>query len=184
MVNKVILIGNLGADPEVRTFESGNKMARLRLATTEQIYNPATSTWNDHTEWHTVMLGQRHVNFAEMYAKKGSQVYIEGRLRRREWGDGAEKRFSVEIRADEFRLLGRRSDNENSSSSYSSQTAAQPSQNYSQSSSQTSSYGAQTQSRTQEYNAYDQPSSNSSFLSGQTNSSALNDSDQTDDIPF
>lgn len=110
MVNKVILIGNVGADPEVHVFESGSKIVRIRVATTERIYNPATSQWTDHTEWHNVIVPQRQANFAETYIRKGSQVYIEGRLRRREWGEGDARRSAIEIRSDEIRLLGRRSE--------------------------------------------------------------------------
>lgn len=123
MINKVILLGNVGADPEVHVFESGNKIVRIRLATTERVFNPSTSVWSDHTEWHQVIVGQRHSNFAEMYIKKGSQVYVEGKLRRREWGEADDKRFSYEIRVDEIRLLGRRS--ESSENSYATQNSSQ-----------------------------------------------------------
>ncbi|MEG1650009.1 MAG: single-stranded DNA-binding protein [Rikenellaceae bacterium] len=130
MINKVILLGNVGADPEVHVFESGNKIVRIRLATTERIYNPTTTTWNDHTEWHHVIIGQRNANFAEMYIKKGSQVYVEGKIRRREWGEQDDKRYSYEIRADEIRLLGgRRNDSSEmrSESPVQSQSSEQPS---------------------------------------------------------
>lgn len=112
MVNKVILIGNMGADPEVRVFEDGNKVARIRIATTERIFNPSTQERKDHTEWHSVTLSRANANFAEQYARKGSQVYVEGKIRSREWEDANKnRRMSFEIVADDFRLLGRRSDN-------------------------------------------------------------------------
>ncbi|MDR2936913.1 MAG: single-stranded DNA-binding protein [Rikenellaceae bacterium] len=110
MINKVILIGNMGADPEVRVLESGTKTARLRVATTERIYNRQTQESRDHTEWHTVTLWRQMADFADRFAKKGSQVYVEGKIRSHEWEDEAThtKRIGIEILADEFRLLGRR----------------------------------------------------------------------------
>lgn len=118
MVNKVILIGNVGTEPEVRALETGVKMARLRIATTERIYNASTGEKREHTEWHTVVLWRGQADFAEKYIHKGSQVYVEGKIRSREWTEEAtgNKRFSVEILADEIRLLGgsgaRRNENE------------------------------------------------------------------------
>lgn len=113
MINKVILIGNVGIDPEIRTLESGVKMARLRIATTERIYNREAQEARDHTEWHTVVLWRNLADVADRFVRKGSQVYIEGRLRSREWTDqqGA-KRTTVEILADDMKMLGRRSDNQ------------------------------------------------------------------------
>ena len=109
MVNKVILIGNVGMDPEVRTMESGVKMARLRLATTERIPDRQTNTWRDHTEWHTVILWRNAADVVDRYVKKGTQLYIEGRLRTREWSDkDGNKRYTTEIMADTMNLLGRR----------------------------------------------------------------------------
>lgn len=111
MVNKVILVGNLGADPEIRTFEDGNKVARIRIATTERIYNPTTQERKDHTEWHSVTLRRGLATVAEQYLRKGSQVYIEGKIRSREWEDeNKNRRFSIEIMADDLKMLGRRSD--------------------------------------------------------------------------
>ncbi len=111
MVNKVILIGNVGMDPEVRSLEGGVKTARIRLATTERIFNRQTQEGRDHTEWHTVILWRGLADVADKYVRKGSQIYIEGRLRTREWEDqtGA-KRISTEIVADEMKLLGRKQD--------------------------------------------------------------------------
>ena len=108
MVNKVILIGNVGMDPEVRALESGVKMARLRLATTERIYIASTGERREHTEWHTVVLWRGQADFAEKYIRKGSQVYVEGKIRSREWTDESSgtRRTVVEIVADEVRLLG------------------------------------------------------------------------------
>ena len=78
MVNKVILIGHVGAEPEVRALETGNKMAKVRVATTERIYNAATGEKREHTEWHTVVLWRGQADFAERYIRKGTQIYVEG----------------------------------------------------------------------------------------------------------
>ena len=77
MINKVILIGNVGADPEVRALEGGVKVARLRIATTERIYNRQTQETKEHTEWHNVTLWRNLADVADRFIRKGSQVYIE-----------------------------------------------------------------------------------------------------------
>ena len=113
MVNKVILVGNVGLDPEVRTTESGVKVARVRLATTERIYNRQTNENTELTEWHTITLWRGLADVVDRYVRKGSQLYIEGRLRTREGTDKDNiKRYTTEIMADEMKLLGRRSDNQ------------------------------------------------------------------------
>ena len=114
MINKVILIGNVGADPEVRTLENGTKVARIRVATTERIYNRDTQERRDHTEWHNVTLWRGLAEVADRYVKKGSQVYVEGKIRSREWEDPATKtkRYGIEIVADTMNMLGRRGDSE------------------------------------------------------------------------
>lgn len=112
MVNKVILVGNVGIDPEVRTTESGVKVARVRLATTERIYDRQNNETKELTEWHTITLWRGLADVVDRYVRKGSQLYIEGRLRTREWVDKDNiKRYTTEILADEMKLLGRRSDN-------------------------------------------------------------------------
>ena len=127
MINKVILVGNVGVDPEIRTTESGVKVARVRLATTERIYNRQTNESTDLTEWHTVTLWRGLADVADRYVRKGSQLYIEGRLRTREWTDKDNiKRYSTEILADDMKLLGCRSDSQGApQGSY--QQPAQPS---------------------------------------------------------
>lgn len=111
MINKVILVGNVGADPEVRTLESGVKTARVRLATSERFYNRETKESTDHTEWHTITLWRNLADVVDRYVRKGSQIYIEGRLRTREWTDQAgNKRYTTEVLADEMKLLGRRAE--------------------------------------------------------------------------
>lgn len=110
MINKVILLGNVGQDPEVRTLETGVKVARLRLATTERIFNRQTNETTEHTEWHTVTLWRGLAEVADKYVSKGSQIYVEGRLRNREWEKDGVRHFAVDIVADEMKLLGRRPD--------------------------------------------------------------------------
>lgn len=113
MINKVILVGNVGVDPEIRTTESGVKVARVRLATTERIFNRQTNESSELTEWHTITLWRGLADVADRYVRKGSQLYIEGRLRTREWTDKDNiKRYSTEILADDMKLLGRRGDNQ------------------------------------------------------------------------
>ncbi len=109
MINKVILLGNVGLDPEVRSIESGAKVARIRLATSERIYNRQTSETREHTEWHTVILWRGLADVVDKYVRKGSQIYVEGNLRTRDWLDKENvKHSTTEIVATELRLLGSR----------------------------------------------------------------------------
>jgi single-strand DNA-binding protein len=109
MINKLILVGNVGMDPEVRTLESGVKTARVRLATSERYFNRETQQATEHTEWHTITLWRNLADVVDRFVKKGSQIYVEGRLRTREWTDQTgNKRYSTEIQADDMKLLGRR----------------------------------------------------------------------------
>jgi len=98
-VNKVILIGNLGADPEVRTFQNGGKVANLRIATSETWKDKNTGERREKTEWHTVAIfSEGLVRVAEQYLKKGSKVYIEGKLQTRKWQDqSGQDRYSTEV---------------------------------------------------------------------------------------
>lgn len=111
MINKVILVGNVGLDPEVRSLETGVKVARVRLATTERIFNRQTNESTEHTEWHTITLWRGLAEVVDKYVRKGSQIYVEGRLRSREWEKDGQKHYATEIVADELKLLGRRQDN-------------------------------------------------------------------------
>lgn len=98
-VNKVILVGNLGQDPEVRTFQNGGKVVNLRIATSESWRDKASGERKERTEWHTVAIFNENLGrIAEQYLKKGSKVYIEGRLETRKWQDqsGAD-RYSTEV---------------------------------------------------------------------------------------
>lgn len=108
-VNKVTLIGNLGRDPESRTFPDGGQIVTITVATTDKWKDKATGEPKEHTEWHRVVFSNRLAEIAAQYLKKGSQVYIEGSLRTRKWTDpsGVEK-YSTEIRADQMQMLGSR----------------------------------------------------------------------------
>lgn len=126
MVNKVILVGNVGIDPEVRTTEGGVKVARIRLATTERLFDRASNETKEHTEWHTITLWRGLADVVDRFVRKGSQLYIEGRLRTREWMDKENnKRYTTEILADTMNLLGRRQDNPGAEGTPASQPAYQ-----------------------------------------------------------
>lgn len=108
-VNKVILIGNLGADPESRFAPSGDAICNVRLATTETWRDKNTGERREATEWHRVSFYGKLAEIAGQYLRKGSQVYIEGSLRTRKWQDqSGQDRYTTEIRADEMKMLGRR----------------------------------------------------------------------------
>lgn len=98
-VNKVILVGNLGADPEVKSFQNGGKIANIRIATSESWKDRATGERKERTEWHNVVLqSEGLVGVAERYLKKGSKVYIEGQLRTRKWQDrDGNDRYTTEV---------------------------------------------------------------------------------------
>lgn len=108
-VNKVIIVGNLGRDPEVRSFPSGDRVANVTVATTDKWKDKQTGEMREATEWHRVVFNGRLAEIAEQYLRKGSQVYVEGSLRTRKWTDqsGVEK-YSTEIRADQMQMLGSR----------------------------------------------------------------------------
>jgi len=108
-INKVILVGNLGADPETRAMPSGTTVANLRIATSESWRDKQSGEQQERTEWHRVVLFGRLGEVAAEYLKKGSQVYIEGSLRTRKWQDkqGVE-RYSTEIVGNEMQMLGGR----------------------------------------------------------------------------
>ena len=124
-VNKVILIGNLGRDPEVRTFQNGGKVCNLRIATSENWKDKNTGERRERTEWHSVAIFQEGlIRIAEQYLKKGSKVYIEGKLQTRKWQDqSGQDRYSTEIVLQGFdgvlTMLDGRSEGGGSSGGYS-----------------------------------------------------------------
>lgn len=106
-VNKVILIGNLGKDPETKSLPSGSAVTNIRVATAEGWKDKQTGEQKEHTEWHNVVFFDRLAEIAGQYLKKGSQVYIEGTLRTRKWTDKEGKeRYTTEIKASEMQMLG------------------------------------------------------------------------------
>ena len=108
-VNKVILVGNLGADPETRYLPSGDAVANIRLATTDRYKDKSSGEMKELTEWHRVSFFGRLAEIVNEYLKKGSSVYIEGRIRTRKWTDQAgQERYSTEIVADQMQMLGGR----------------------------------------------------------------------------
>jgi len=108
-VNKVILIGNLGRDPEVRYMPNGNAVANITLATSESWKDRTTGEPQEKTEWHRVVMFRRLGEIAGEYLKKGSKVYIEGKLQTRKWQDNAgNDRYTTEIIADEMQMLDSR----------------------------------------------------------------------------
>lgn len=111
MVNKAILIGNVGADPEVKYLDGGVAVARFSLATTES-YKNKNGERVDQTEWHNIVLWRGLAEVAEKYVKKGMKVYIEGRIRNRSWEDqNGVKRYTTEIQGDVMQMLSPKQDN-------------------------------------------------------------------------
>ena len=108
-VNKVILLGNLGKDPEVKYTPQGTPVAKLALATNER-YKDKDGQWQDRTEWHNLVLWQRLAEIAGEYLKKGSKVYVEGRLQTRSWDDKQtnQKKYMTEVVVNDLVLLGGR----------------------------------------------------------------------------
>jgi single-strand DNA-binding protein len=108
-VNKVILVGNLGADPETRSMPSGMTVTNIRIATSESWKDKASGAQQERTEWHSVALFGRLGEIAAEYLRKGSQVFVEGKLRTRKWQDKqGNDRFTTEIIADNMQMLGGR----------------------------------------------------------------------------
>ena len=123
-VNKVILVGNLGKDPEVRYLESGVAVANFTLATSETYKDRNSGERKTQTEWHNVVLWRGLAEVAEKYLKKGSQVYVEGKLRTRSWEDNnGNTRYTTEVVGDNMTMLGRREE----SSSFGNSESAAPS---------------------------------------------------------
>jgi len=108
-VNKVILVGNLGADPEVKYMPNGNAVANVTVATSESWKDKQSGEQKDKTEWHRVVFFRRLAEIAGEYLKKGSQIYIEGKLQTRKWQDkNGNDRYTTEIIANEMQMLGGR----------------------------------------------------------------------------
>lgn len=164
MINKVILVGNVGGDPEVRTTESGVKVARIRLATSERYTDKQSGERKELTEWHTITLWRGLADIVDRYVHKGSQLYIEGRLRTREWTDTNNiKRYTTEILADNMQLLGSRGDGQSAAPAAAPSAPAQPA--YQQP-------------------AYQQPAAQPAATAYQQPASIPAPQDDPDDLPF
>lgn len=129
-INKVILVGNVGKDPEVRHLEGGATVAKFPLATSES-YKKADGTKVDTTEWHNIVMWRGLAETAEKYVRKGNLIYIEGKIRTRTWEDNGLKKYFTEIIADGMTFLGGRKSEESASTGttneYSKQNAEAPS---------------------------------------------------------
>lgn len=135
-VNKVILIGNLGNDPEIRQFDNG-MIATLSIATSERWTDKTTGERKEQTEWHRVVFNNRLAEIARDYLKKGAQIYVEGKIVTRKWQDQqtGQDRYSTEIRADVLQMLGSRDDAQSQARNQGTQPA--PQQGYQQPTAQT-----------------------------------------------
>lgn len=115
-INKVILLGNLGKDPEIRYLEGGTAVANFTLATSENYKDKTSGERKTITEWHNVVLWRGLAEITEKYLKKGNQVYIEGKLRTRQWQDkDGNTRYTTEIVAENMQMIGRKDDNPSTS---------------------------------------------------------------------
>lgn len=129
-LNKVLLIGNVGKDPEIRHLESGASVATITLATSER-FKDRNGEMKEVTEWHTVIAWRQLADLASNYIRKGSQIYVEGKIRSRSWDDqNGQKRYVTEIQADSIQLLGRRSDSQSTQVQPYSAPAAAPQQQF------------------------------------------------------
>ena len=119
-LNKVLLIGNAGRDPEIRHLESGAMNATFSLATTERYRDRSTGEMKEQTEWHNIVCWRNLAEIAEKYVKKGTQLFIEGRIRTRSYNDkDGNTKYMTEILADNMQLLGRKADNPGNQGGYS-----------------------------------------------------------------
>ena len=108
-VNKVILVGSCGGDPELRTFSNDGQVANVRIATNERWKDKQTGEPREHTEWHRLVFNGRLAEIAGQYLRKGSQVYVEGSIRTRKWQDqSGQDRYATEVRVDQMQMLGGR----------------------------------------------------------------------------
>ena len=110
-INKVIIVGNLGNDPEIRTMPNGEQVANITVATSESWTDKNSGEKKTQTEWHRIVLYRRLAEIAGQYLHKGSQVYVEGRLKNRKWQDSSgQDRYTTEIQGDNLQMLGGRQD--------------------------------------------------------------------------
>jgi len=127
-VNKVILVGTLGRDPETKTFPNGGSLTQFSIATSESWIDKNTGERKEHTEWHRIVASNRLGEIAQQYLKKGSKVYIEGKLKTRQWTDqNGQERYTTEISANELQMLDSKGD-----SNYQQQQSQNTQQSYTQ----------------------------------------------------
>ena len=113
-VNKVILVGTLGKDPETKTFPNGGSITQFSIATTDSWTDKSTGERKEQTEWHRIVLQNKLGEIAQQYLRKGSKVYIEGSLRTRQWTDrNGQERYTTEIRGEQMQMLDSKGDNQN-----------------------------------------------------------------------
>lgn len=135
-VNKVILVGTLGRDPESKTFPNGGSLCQFSIATSESWTDKNTGERKEQTEWHRIVINNRLGEIAQQHLRKGSKVYIEGSLRTRQWTDqNGVERYTTEVRADNMQMLGDRNENN--------QSQGQQPQSYGQSQPRNQGYGVQ-----------------------------------------
>lgn len=167
-VNKVILVGTLGKDPETKTFPNGGSLTQFSIATSETWTDKNSGERKENTEWHRVVLNNRLGEVVQQYLRKGSKVYIEGSLRTRQWTDNnGVERYATEIRGDQMQMLDSKQDQGNSNQA--SQNSYQPQQNQG--------YGSGNQGQPQSKQGYSQPQQ----LQGYGNQPHP---DNSDDLPF
>lgn len=119
-VNKVILVGTLGRDPESKTFPNGGTLCQFSIATSEKWKDKNTGEWKENTEWHRIVTNDKLAEIAQQYLKQGSQVYIEGSLRTRKWNDqNGQERYTTEIRCSQLQMLGGKPQDQGNSNGYS-----------------------------------------------------------------
>jgi single-strand DNA-binding protein len=140
-VNKVILVGNLGADPETRYLANGDAVCNIRIATADRVKDKASGDYKEYTEWHRIVFFGKLAEVADQYLKKGKQVFVEGRIRTNKWQDkDGNERYTTEIVANELKMLGSRQESGSTagegraptpaSSGAGRQASAKPSQNF------------------------------------------------------
>ena len=128
-VNKVILVGTLGRDPETKTFPNGGSLTQFSIATSESWTDKNTGERKEHTEWHRIVASNRLGEIAQQYLKKGSKVYIDGKLKTRQWTDqNGQERYTTEISANELQMLDSKGDSnyQQNQSQNAQQSYAQP----------------------------------------------------------
>jgi len=130
-VNKVILVGNLGRDPEVRYTTSGTPVANFTMATTDRWSDPSSGERKERTEWHRIVVFGKQAEIVGEYLRKGRQVYVEGSLQTREWTDReGNKRYTTEVRAQRVQMLGKPSDRDADAEEDRGQAVAEPDAGY------------------------------------------------------